>query len=140
LPTIPFDEDHAYIPAELAKLKGSPASTGESFEESKLNSADRLILGAAVSQNGCSPIPFLGFSRFSFSSVRSSGSSVCAFQLATKRENSTSGTLSPSGSAPAKYLALGGVKLEEKNREGVVMKDGDEPQGAIADPCLLRVQ
>jgi hypothetical protein len=48
-------------------------------------------------------------------------------QLATNRESATSGRISPSGSAPAKYLLMGGVELKEENREGIVMKDGDEP-------------
>jgi hypothetical protein len=48
-------------------------------------------------------------------------------QLAANRESATSGKISPSDSTPAKYLLMGGVELEEKNREGIVMKDGDEP-------------
>jgi hypothetical protein len=55
------------------------------------------------------------------------GATSFMIQLATNHESATSGTISPSGLAPAKYLLLAGVELEEKNREGIVLKDGDEP-------------
>lgn len=48
-------------------------------------------------------------------------------QLATNQESATSGRISPGGLTPAKYLLMGGVEVEEQNREGIVMKDGDEP-------------
>jgi hypothetical protein len=66
----------------------------------------------------CSILALLGFIITATSFV---------IQLATNRESATSGRISPSGSAPARYLLLAGVELEEKNREGIVMKDGDEP-------------
>jgi hypothetical protein len=48
-------------------------------------------------------------------------------QLVTNRESATSGFLSAGSLAPAKYLMLGGALVEEKSRDGIVMKDGDEP-------------
>jgi hypothetical protein len=48
-------------------------------------------------------------------------------QLSTNRKNATSGVISPSGSSPPKFLSLGGLPVVVHNRDGIVMKDGDDP-------------
>jgi len=55
------------------------------------------------------------------------GVTSLVIQLSTNHESATSGILSPSRSSPAKYLSLGGITFIDQNREGIVMKDGDEP-------------
>ena len=52
-------------------------------------------------------------------------------QLATNRQMATSGIISPSGSAPARFLSLGGLAVEVQDRQGIVMKDGDDPVLAV---------
>lgn len=48
-------------------------------------------------------------------------------QIVSDRENATSGILSASALTTAKYLSFGGIRFEDENREGIVIKDADEP-------------
>jgi hypothetical protein len=47
--------------------------------------------------------------------------------ISANQQNTTSGTLSPDGTAAARYISFGGPRFEEKNRDGIVAKDGDDP-------------